>query len=136
MIKIKQSIKFGSTKREVNDLAHKIITKEKTATSSLLDYYREGLKEISSVDDYMSILDYDNNQIAIVRVIKTEIVKIGNISESFAIEEGDGSLANWKAIHYPYYCNQLSAIGKELKEDTELVCEWFELVSMQDGLII
>lgn len=128
-MKIKQQIKFGSTEKDINELANKVLTGEKTATSSLLDYYRIGLKEISAIDDYMAILDYSDNQVAVVRVIKTEIIKFGDISESFAIEEGDGSLENWKAIHHPYYSYHLSAIGKELTAETELVCEWFQVVN-------
>jgi len=129
MRKISQQIKFGSTEKEINELAQKVLSGDKVATSSLLDYYRQGLKKISAVDDYMAVVDFSGNEVAIVRIIKTEIKRFGDITESFAIEEGDGNLSNWQAIHYPYYSRQLSAIGKELTDDTELVCEWFRVVS-------
>ncbi len=130
MIEIKQQIQFGSAAKDIDELAQKVLSGEKTATSSLLDYYRKGLKEISSVDDYMSVLDSFGNPVAIIRVIKTEIKRFGDISESFAIEEGDGNLAQWKAIHHPYYSKLLSDINEELTNDTELVCEWFQLISV------
>jgi len=132
VIRIKQQIKFGGTNKEIDELAQKVLSGEKIATSSLFDYYREGLKEMSFAGDYMSVLDSFGNQIAIVKIIKTEIKRFEDISESFAIEEGDGSLANWKAIHHPYYSRLLSDIGKELKDDTELVCEWFEMVTTSE----
>lgn len=125
---IKQRIKFGSAEKEIDELARKVLSGEKTATSSLLDYYRVGLKELSTVDDYMSVLDSSENEVAHVRVIRVEIVKFGDIQESFAVEEGDGTLANWMAIHSPYYSRLLDAIGKNLTDDTELVCEWFQVV--------
>lgn len=128
-MRISRQIKFGGTDKDTDDLARKVLCGEKIATSSLLDYYRKGLKGLSTVDDYMGILDSSGNQIAIVRVVKVEIIRFGDITESFAIEEGDGNLVNWKAIHQPYYSDQLSAIGKELTDSTELVCEWFRVVS-------
>lgn len=130
MIEIKQQIQFGCVAKDIDELAQKVLSGEKTATSSLLDYYRKGLKEISSVDDYMSVLSSSGNPVAIIRVIKTEIKRFGDISESFAIKEGDGNLAQWKAIHHPYYSKLLSDINEELTNDTELVCEWFQLISV------
>lgn len=128
-MKIKQQIKFGSADEVIDELARKVLSGEKTATSSLLDYYKHGLKDSCTVDDYISILDSSDNQVAVARIVKSEIVRFGNITESFAIEEGDGSLANWIMIHRPYYSHQLSVIGKELTDDTKLVCEWFQVVS-------
>lgn len=129
-MKIKQWIKFGNTDEDIDLLALKVLSGSKIATSSLLEYYRLGLKSLSTVDDYMAILDSSDNQVAVVRVVRIEIMKFGDIPESFAVEEGDGSLANWKMIHRSYYSGQLSAIGKELTNDTELVCEWFRIVPL------
>ena len=105
-----------------------VLTGEKVATSSLLDYYLEGLKKKSSVGDCLAVLDSCDNQIAIIKIVKTEIRRFGDITESFAIQEGDGSLTNWKAIHRPYYSKLLSSIGKQLTDNTELVCEWFQVI--------
>ena len=130
---IKEKIKFGNTKKEMDELANKVLTGKKTATSSLLDYYRKNLKKLSTINDYMAVLDSSDNQIAIVRIVKTEIVKFGNITESFAQDEGDDSLANWLNIHKAYYSDKLSLIGKKLEDDTELVCEWFQIIKEVDN---
>lgn len=127
-MKISQKIKFGNTKEDIDDLAQKVVLGQKIATSSLLDYYRLNLKKQSQLGDYMSILDSSGKELVVVRIVRMEIVKFKDITESFAIEEGDGDLANWKAIHQLYYSSQLSNIGEKLTDDTELICEWFELV--------
>ena len=127
-MKIKQKIKFGNTKEDIDELAHKVFSRQKTATSSLLDYYRLNLKERSQLGDCIAVLDASDKEIVVVRITKIEIVKFQDISESFAIEEGDGNLENWSKIHQAYYSNQLSLIEKKLDGDTELVCEWFEVV--------
>ena len=74
------------------------------------------------------ILNSTNREVAKVRIEKIETKKFGDITEEFAIEEGDESLENWQAIHLPYYSGLLSSIGKELNTNTLLVCEWFRVV--------
>lgn len=46
-----KKIQFGVTAYEIDDLAHKVITREKIATSSLYDYYLIGKKKQSKVGD-------------------------------------------------------------------------------------
>lgn len=127
-MRIIQKIKFGDKPKDIDDLANKVLSGEKTATSSLHDYYKLGLKEKSKLNDCISILDSSETEVAIVEIIKIEIVKFKDITESFAKEEGDGDLTNWTNIHQTYYSQQLAVINKELTENTELVCEWFQLV--------
>ncbi|MCC8146201.1 MAG: ASCH domain-containing protein [Bacteroidales bacterium] len=131
MMKINEipKIKFGSSSDDIDDLANKVLKGEKTATSSLYDYYEMGLKDRSEIGDYLAVLNSKDEEVVLVRVEKIEIVKFGDVSENFAQEEGDGSLENWISIHRPYYSRLLSAIGKELSGDTLLVCEWFSVVT-------
>lgn len=123
-----EKIKFGSSLSEIDGLAYKVLVGEKVATSSLLDYYLIGLKKRSSINQYFSILNSFEKDVAIVRIEKIEIVKFGDITDKFAKEEGDISLENWRAIHQFYYSRLLHEIGKELDADTPLVCEWFKIV--------
>lgn len=121
-------VKFGSTPSEIDNLANKVLIGEKVATSSLLDYYILGLKRRSKKGDIFSILDSSDKEIATVQIEKTKIIKFGNITEEFAIEEDDGSLENWLVIHKPYYSQLLAKIGKELSSETLLLCEWFRII--------
>lgn len=123
-----EKIKFGGSSVEIDDLANKVLIGEKKATSSLLDYYLQGLKRKSKVGDCFAVLNSLDKEVAIVRIEKIEIVKFGDITAIFAIEEGDGSLENWQAIHQLYYSKLLSEIGKELSSETLLVCEWFKVI--------
>lgn len=122
---IKHKFQFGDNPDE---LAQKVLSGEKIATSSLYDYYCMNLKEMSKINDYASIIDSYENEICVVKIVKIEIIPLQNITESFAIEEGDGNLSNWLKIHTEYYSMQLERIGKVLTGDTELVCEWFKVI--------
>lgn len=123
-MEIKHKIQFGG---ESDELANKVLSGEKKATSSLYDYYRMSLKVPLKVNEYASILDSHGNELCVVRIERVEIIQFQNITETFAIEEGDGNLCNWLKIHTEYYSRQLEKIGKKLTGDTELVCEWFSL---------
>lgn len=124
-----EKVKFGDSFAEIDDLANKVLLGEKVATSSLLIYYERGLKIKSVVGDYFSVLNSSDKSVAFVRIDKIQVVKFGDITEAFAIEEGDGSLENWMTIHQSYYSKLLSQFGEELSPETLLVCEWFTVVS-------
>jgi len=90
-----EKIRFSGSPRDIDDLANKVLAGEKVATSSLSDYYLIGLKKPGKVGDYFSVLNSLGEEVAIVIIEKIEIRKFRDITESFAIEEGDGSLINW-----------------------------------------
>lgn len=50
-------IKFSSLPDEIAYLAKKVLTGEKVVTSSLYDYYPSGLKKVSNVADYFSVVE-------------------------------------------------------------------------------
>lgn len=128
LVKISKRMQFGSTPDEMDDLAQKVITGEKTATSSLWESYQRGLKKQSRVGDRFAILDGRGREVAVVMIERVELLKFGDITEDFARQEGDGNLANWLAIHRPYYSRLLAEMGQDLTDDTVLVCEWFRRV--------
>lgn len=70
-MEIKHKIQFGGS---TDELAGKVLSGEKIATSSLYTYYRMNLKEMSKVDDYASILDLSGNKVCVVRIERIEIV--------------------------------------------------------------
>lgn len=118
-------IQFGG---DTDDLAEKVLSGKKTATSSLYDYYRMHLKEMIKVGEYVSILDSQGNRKCMVRIERSEIIRFKNITEAFAIAEGDGNLENWLKIHTEYYSSMLEKIGKTLSGETELLCDWFKVL--------
>ena len=122
---IKHKIQFGCN---ADELAMKVLSGKKTATSSLYDYHYNEYKDIIKVNEFASILDSHNKEICIIQITKIVIVKFESITEKFSIEEGDVSLENWKRIHTEYYSSILKKIGLKLTGETRLLCEWFTVV--------
>lgn len=127
-MRAKHKIKFGSS---TDKLAKKVLTGEKIATSSLYEYYSMNLKEMIKEKEYISILDSQDKEVCIVKIDKIEIIEFQNITEEFAIDEGDSNLENWLEIHTEYYSLLLEKIGKKLTGKTKLLCEWFSVITPQ-----
>ena len=98
-MEIKHRIQFGC---DTDELADKVLSGEKTATSSLYDYSLMNQEEIK-VNEYASILDSQGKEKCIVKIERIEIVDFQDITEEFAVNEGDGCLDNWIKIHTEYY---------------------------------
>lgn len=122
-MEIKHRIQFGC---DTDELADKVLSGEKTATSSLYDYSLMNQEEIK-VNEYASILDSQGKEKCIVKIERIEIVDFQDITEEFAVNEGDGCLDNWIKIHTEYYSSLLEKIDKKLTGRTKLVCEWFSV---------
>lgn len=90
-MEIKHRIQFGC---DTDELADKVLSGEKTATSSLYDYSLMNQEEIK-VNEYASILDSQGKEKCIVKIERIEIVDFQDITEEFAVNEGDGCLDNW-----------------------------------------
>ena len=58
-----------------------------------------------------------------------ELIPFGEITERFAIDEGDGSYKNWYNIHSHYYQQLLNKYGRELTDETILECVYFKLIT-------
>ena len=125
-MEIKHKIQFGT---DSDELAKKVLTKEKIATSSLYDYYCMNLKDTIKENEYVSILDSQNREICIIQITKIEIIEFQNITEEFAIAEGGGNLEKWEEIDKEYYSLVLEKIGKSLTGETKLLCEWFTVIT-------
>ena len=97
-MEIKHRIQFGC---DTDELADKVLSGEKTATSSLYDYSLMNQEEIK-VNEYASILDSQGKEKCIVKIERIEIVDFQDITEEFAVNEGDGCLDNWIKIHTEY----------------------------------
>ena len=94
-MEIKHRIQFGC---DTDELADKVLSGEKTATSSLYDYSLMNQEEIK-VNECASILDSQGKEKCIVKIERIEIVDFQDITEEFAVNEGDGCLDNLSLIH-------------------------------------
>lgn len=111
-------------------LADLVKTGIKRGTSSLHYWYQIAKEPVPRIGEYSIITDYFGEPQCIVKTTKVEIKSFKNITEEFAILEGEGdkSLEYWRECHSRFFTRELKEIGKDFSEDMEIICEEFELV--------
>src|SRR5699024_9062733 len=104
-------------------LAQLVVNGIKTATCSLHVFYELNNEPLPTTDSYGVILDTKDNPMAIVRTTEVTLTPMNEVTDEFAVAEGDGTYQNWWDIHEKYFKEQLNAAGLEFSEDILLVCE-------------
>ncbi|MEL7060403.1 MAG: ASCH domain-containing protein [Acidobacteriota bacterium] len=66
----------------------------------------------------------------VLRTTRVDVVPYHAVDAEFAAVEGegDGSLAYWRSVHWPYYERELAPYGVAPRSDLPIVCERFEVV--------
>lgn len=121
---------FGA---DPDHLAQLVIEGKKTATCSGYVFYEEENEPLPSVGDYSIILSSGDVPLAIIQTVKVDISPMNEVSEEFAMAEGegDGTYTYWWDAHEKWFKEALDKIGHTFKEDMLLVCERFELIHVK-----
>ena len=114
-------------------LAQLVIDGIKTATCSAYILYEFENEPLPTTEDYSIILNSENQPVAIIKTVEVTITPMNEVSEEFAIAEGEGdrTYQYWWDEHEKFFKKDLSAIGHEFSEDMLLVCEHFELIDVR-----
>jgi uncharacterized protein YhfF len=102
-----------------------VVDGHKRATAGLMsDYEAEG-ESIEEVGDLQTVVDDDGLPVADVVVTEVRIVRLADVPWEFveAENEGDVSLAQWRAGHEAYW----ESVDCHVDDDTLVVLVWFEL---------
>lgn len=111
-------------------LARLVMSGTKTATCSSLALMKLEGEPMPKPGDHSVILDSTGNAVCIIRTTRVYVETFQRVTEEHAFKEGEGdrSLDYWRRIHMEYFSEVLGAAGLPFDEDSELVCEEFELV--------
>lgn len=121
-IKYREAFQFGV---ETDLLAKLVVDGEKTATTSGFDFYALDNEEVPKVEDYSIVLNSKDEPVAIIKTTNVDIVPFNEVSEEFAIAEGEGDFEFWKKSHTNFFKDLCQEYSLEYKEDMLVVCERF-----------
>ena len=120
---------FGASPDE---LAQLVIDEKKTATCSGHIFYELENEPLPEVDEYSIILNGKEEPVAIIKIVDVSILPMNEVSEEFAVAEGEGPYEAWKSAHVEFFTSELQEVGLEFREDMLLVCERFKLIDVKD----
>lgn len=115
-------------------LAQLVINGVKTATCSGHIFYELENEPLPTTNDYSIILNSADEPVAIIKTIEVTLTPMNEVSEEFAIAEGEGdrTYEYWKNVHIEFFTKELKRIDRKFSEDMLLVCERFELIDVKE----
>jgi len=130
-----QSVSAWQFGVDPDTLAKLVIDGIKTATCSGYIFYELENEALPTTEDYNVILNSEDKPVAITKTLEVTITPMNEVSEEFAIAEGEGdkTYRYWWDEHEKFFRKELNAIGREFSEDLLLVCERFEVIHVKSG---
>jgi uncharacterized protein YhfF len=102
-----------------------VLRGEKTATADLAEHYAPYTGQpLPRTGDRWSLVDFDDEPVAIVETTDVRVVRAADVDLAFAIDEGEGfeTVAGWREAHERFWSD------REITDDTLIVAERFRLV--------
>ncbi|WP_172369504.1 ASCH domain-containing protein [Sporosarcina jiandibaonis] len=114
-----------------DELAQLVIDGKKTATCSGHVFYELDNEPLPKVGEYSIILNSKEQPVAMIKIVEVSIVPMNEVTEEFAVAEGEGPYEYWKSAHEEFFTSELQTVGLEFSEDMLLVCERFTLIDVK-----
>ncbi|RPE83568.1 release factor glutamine methyltransferase [Vespertiliibacter pulmonis] len=131
---------FGMTP---NTLVNLVVAGEKTATCSGKLFYTLENEPLPTVTGKTEIiLDAQGNPVVEIQITDVFVEKFGKVPEEFALAEGEGDFAYWRAIHQQFFNQQIQSSlplteqsqfgieNQQVTDDFEVVCERFHAIKI------
>ena len=114
-----------------DELAQLVIDEKKTATCSGHVFYELDNEPLPKVDEYSIVLNSKEQPVAMIKIVEVSIMPMNEVTEEFAVAEGEGSYEAWKSAHVEFFTSELQTVGLEFSEDMLLVCERFTVIDIK-----
>ena len=120
-----EAFQFGD---DANALAELVVSGKKTATCSAHILYEIEKELLPYVGQYAIVLDAAERPVAIIQTTDVTIQPMNEVSEEFALAEGEGTYADWWDIHERFFIELLGSYQLSFSPSMKLVCERFIVV--------
>ncbi|WP_210607971.1 ASCH domain-containing protein [Priestia flexa] len=127
-VSYKEAFQFGTSP---GWLASLVVEGKKTATTSGYVFYELENEELPKKGDYSIVLDENNQPVAVIQIQSVDVLPMNEVSEEFALAEGEGDYNFWWHAHEEFFTNELKLYGKTFSPDLIVVCERFVNLSLK-----
>ncbi|MRX73459.1 ASCH domain-containing protein [Bacillus lacus] len=124
-IEYKEAFQFGIS---ADWLASLVVEGKKTATTSGYLFYELVNEALPKVGEYNIVLDGQEEPVAVIQIQSVEVVPMNEVTEEFALAEGEGDYRFWWEAHEKFFTELLKEYKMEFSPDMLVVCERFENV--------
>ncbi|WP_368505119.1 ASCH domain-containing protein [Alkalihalophilus sp. As8PL] len=124
-IKYKDAFQFGAS---ADELASLVVNGEKRATTSGFLFYELEREALPQAGEYYIILNGQNEPVAVIQIQSVEVLPMNEVTEEFALAEGEGDYQYWWDAHEAFFTTLLKEYDKAFSPNMLVVCERFEKV--------
>ena len=124
-IHYRDAFQFGTS---ADWLAELVVTGKKTATTSGLVFYEMEKEAIPTVSEYYIVLNGKENPVAVIEIESVLVVPMNEVTEEFALAEGEGDYQFWWNAHEKFFTALLKEYDIEFSPNMLVVCERFTKV--------
>ncbi|QVY63488.1 ASCH domain-containing protein [Cytobacillus gottheilii] len=121
----KDAFQFGA---EPDCLADLVVEGKKTATTSGHVFYELENEPLPQAGEYSIVLNSSDEPVAIIKIDSVEVLPMDEVSEEFALAEGEGDYGFWWEAHENFFKNELKTYNLEFTPNMVVVCERFTKV--------
>jgi uncharacterized protein YhfF len=117
-----------------DDLVARVLSGEKTATTSLLVEWEVEKETLPTVGERQTVVDSAGDPVGLVEILAVDVIRLGDADLALAFDEGEGyaSVAEWRTAHEQFWRDEtfrrLPDEATPLDDDTQVVVERFRLV--------
>ena len=121
---------FCDNQHDADLCAELVLQGRKTATAPSAWGFAARDEPIPTVGEHHVVTSWDGIAQCVIRTTSVEIVPFDRVTAAHAAAEGegDGSLEDWRRVHWKYYQRELAGTGFEPRKDMPIVCENFAVV--------
>ncbi len=125
---------FCDNQKDADECAYLVQKSIKQATSTSDWWYKKYKMQYPKIGDQYIITNWDGEAKAIIETTKVSFVKYCDISEEYAVIEGEGdkTLDYWKSVHWAYYIREMKPFKETPHEEMIIVCEEFKTIYSMD----
>ncbi|WP_010097960.1 ASCH domain-containing protein [Ornithinibacillus scapharcae] len=121
-VEYKEAFQFGVS---ADWLASLVVEGKKTATTSGYVFYELEKEALPQAGEYCIVLDGQDNPVAVIQTESVEVVPMNEVSEEFALAEGEGDYQYWWEAHEKFFTELLAEYDRPFSPDMLVVCERF-----------
>ncbi|MEW8955019.1 ASCH domain-containing protein [Clostridium sp.] len=119
------AFQFGSDAEWLSDL---VVKGKKTATTSGYVFYEMEKEPLPQKGQFYIVLNSNDTPVAIIQIEKVEVLPMNEVSEEFALSEGEGDYEFWWNAHEKFFKEHLAPYNLDFQPNMLVVCETFKVV--------
>lgn len=109
-------------------LAQLVAEGKKTATTSGYVFYELEDEPLPEKGQYYIVLNSRDEPVAVIQIENVEVRPMNEVTEEFALREGEGDYKDWREAHETFFTEELAKYQLTFTPDMPVVCETFKVV--------